>query len=41
MREFVTANTELPGLGLDPIPPVKSLKRELEAVRGLIQLGFD
>lgn len=35
--DVTAANTKLPGLGLDPIPPVKSLKTELE---GFIQLGF-
>lgn len=33
MSDFVTANMKLPGLGLDPIPPVKSLKTELGAIR--------
>lgn len=33
MHKFVTANTKLPGLGLDPNPPVKSLKTELGAIR--------
>lgn len=36
--DVTAANTKLPGLGLDPIPPVKSLKTELE---GFIQLGFE
>lgn len=36
--DVIAADTKLPGLGLDPIPPVKSLKTELEEV---IQLGFD
>lgn len=33
MYDFIAANTKLPGLGLDPIPPVKSLKTELGAIR--------
>lgn len=36
--DVTAANTKLPGLGLDPIPPAKSLKTELE---GFIQLGFE
>lgn len=28
MYDFIATNTKLPGLGLDPIPPVKSLKTE-------------
>lgn len=34
MRDFIAAHTNLPGLGLDPTPPVKSLKTELGAIRG-------
>lgn len=33
MHDFIAANINLPGLGLDTTPPVKSLKTELGAIR--------